>query len=147
LVFARQELPLVRQIATNENLSARGGYILREAQCSERRVTLLATGSEVSIALAARETLEAQGIGTAVVSLPCWELFDAQDAAYRETVLGQGVRVGVEAAVRQGWDAYLGSNGGFVGMSSFGASGPKDELYAYFGITPEAVVVEAIRLL
>jgi transketolase len=97
--------------------------------------------------VAARETLEAQGIGTAVVSMPCWELFDAQDAAYREAVLGQGVRVGVEAAVRQGWDAYLGGSGGFVGMSSFGASGPKEKLYAHFGITAQAVVEQAFKRL
>jgi transketolase len=147
LVFARQELPLVRQAAGSENLSARGGYVLQEAQRGERRVTLLSTGSEVSIAAAARAMLEAQGIGTAVVSMPCWELFDAQDAAYRETVLGQGVRVGVEAAVRQGWDVYLGSNGGFVGMSSFGASGPKETLYTHFGITADAVVEQALKRL
>jgi transketolase len=147
LVFARQELPLVRQAATAENLSTRGGYVLQEAQSGERRVTLLATGSEVSIAVAARALLEAQGIGTAVVSLPCWELFDAQDAAYREAVLGKGVRVGVEAAVRQGWDAYLGNSGGFVGMSSFGASGPKETLYAHFGITAQAVVEQALKRL
>ena len=79
--------------------------------------------------------------------MPCWELFHQQDVAYRQHVLGQGVRIGIEAAVRQGWDAYLGLEGGFVGMSGFGASGPADELYKLFGITPEAVVAEAHRLL
>jgi transketolase len=79
--------------------------------------------------------------------MPCWELFNAQDTAYRHSVLGTGVRVGVEAAVRQGWDAYLGLDGGFVGMTGFGASGPADELYKLFNITPEAVVAEAKRLL
>ena len=106
---------------------------------------LLAAGS-----VQAREALEAEGIATAVVSLPCWELFNAQDAAYRQSVLGdaaQGVRVGIEAAVRQGWDAYLGIDGGFVGMTGFGASGPADELYKLFNITPEAVVAEAHRQL
>lgn len=147
MVFARQSLPLVRQDATRENLTSRGAYVLYEAACGIRQVTLLATGSEVLLAVQAREQLEAQGIATAVVSMPCWELFHQQDAAYRQHVLGQGVRVGIEAAVRQGWDAYLGLDGGFVGMSGFGASGPADELYKLFGITPEAVVAEAHRLL
>jgi transketolase len=148
LVFARQALPLVRQNHTPENLSAQGGYILTEAACGPRQVTLLATGSEVLLATVARDELEKQGIGTAVVSLPCWSLFDAQDATYRQQVLGIGtVRVGIEAAVRQGWDRYLGDQGGFVGMTGFGASGPADALYRLFGITPEAVVAEARRLL
>ncbi|ADV00110.1 transketolase [Alicycliphilus denitrificans] len=147
LVFARQNLPLVRTAHAPENLSARGGYVLREAACGARQVTLLATGSEVALALAAREALEQAGIATAVVSLPCWELFDQQDAAYRREVLGSGVRVGVEAACRLGWDAYLGDRGGFVGMTGFGASGPADALYKLFDITPEAVAREARRLL
>ncbi len=148
LVFARQALPLVRLNYTPANLSARGGYILTEAACGPRQVTLLATGSEVLLATKARDELEKQGIGTAVVSLPCWSLFDAQEAAYRQQVLGTGtVRVGIEAAVRQGWDRYLGDQGGFVGMTGFGASGPADALYRLFGITPEAVVAEARRLL
>jgi transketolase len=150
LVFARQSLPLVRNMHTPGNLASRGGYVLHEAACSARQVTLLATGSEVALAVTAREQLEASGIATAVVSLPCWELFNAQDAAYRQSVLGdatQGVRVGVEAAVRQGWDAYLGMDGGFVGMTGFGASGPADALYKLFNITPESVVAEARRLL
>ncbi|HRO82803.1 MAG TPA: transketolase, partial [Alicycliphilus denitrificans] len=147
LVFARQNLPLVRTAHAPGNLSARGGYVLREAACGARQVTLLATGSEVALALAAREALELGGIATAVVSLPCWELFDRQDAAYRREVLGSGVRVGVEAACRLGWDAYLGDRGGFVGMAGFGASGPADALYRLFDITPEAVAREARRLL
>jgi transketolase len=150
LVFARQSLPLVRTMHTPGNLASRGGYVLHEAACGPRQVTLLATGSEVALAVAAREQLEASGIATAVVSLPCWELFNAQDAAYRQSVLGdaaQGVRVGIEAAVRQGWDAYIGIEGGFVGMTGFGASGPADALYKLFNITPEAIVAEARRLL
>jgi transketolase len=92
--------------------------------------------------------LEAQGVGTAVVSLPCWELFETQHAEYKEQVLGvSGIRVGVEAAIRQGWDAYLGLRGGFVGMSGFGDSGSKDDLYKHFGITAEAVVAKALALL
>jgi transketolase len=147
LVFARQNLPLVRTAHTAENLSARGGYVLREAARGPRQVTLLATGSEVSLALAARDLLEQGGIATAVVSLPCWELFDQQDGAYRRQVLGCGVRVAVEAACRLGWDAYLGERGGFVGMKGFGASGPAEALYRLFDITPEAVAGEARRLL
>ncbi len=150
LVFARQSLPLVRTKHTAGNLAGRGAYVLHEAACGPRQVTLLATGSEVLLAVQAREALEAEGIATAVVSLPCWELFNAQDAAYRQSVLGdaaQGVRVGIEAAVRQGWDAYLGIDGGFVGMTGFGASGPADALYKLFNITPEAIVAEARRLL
>jgi transketolase len=154
LVFARQELPLVRISQTDgklgdENLCAKGGYVLQEAACEERRVTLLATGSEVVLAMQARAQLEAQGIGAAVISLPCWELFDAQSAAYRAGVLGQPgtVRIGIEAAVRQGWEAYLGERSAFVGMNSFGASGPAPALYEKFGITAQAVVQNALKLL
>jgi transketolase len=97
--------------------------------------------------VAAREQLESSGIATAVVSMPCWELFNAQHENYRQSILGKGARVGIEAAVRQGWDAYLGLEGGFVGMSSFGASGPAHDLYKRFNITPEAVVTKARNLL
>ena len=147
LVFARQSLPLVRTMHTPSNLSSRGAYVLHEAACGPRLVTLLATGSEVALAVTAREQLEALGLGTAVVSMPCWELFNAQDTNYHQSVLGQGVRIGIEAAVRQGWDAYLGIDGGFVGMNGFGASGPADALYKLFNITAEAVVAEAKRKL
>ncbi|WP_310613660.1 transketolase [Limnohabitans sp.] len=147
MVFARQSLPLVRHTHTTDNLTRRGAYVLHEAACGLRKVTLLATGSEVLLAVQAREQLEAAGVGTAVVSMPCWELFNVQDTAYKHSVLGTGVRVGIEAAVRQGWDAYLGIDGGFVGMKGFGASGPADELYKLFNITPEAMVAEAKRLL
>jgi transketolase len=149
LVFARQSLPLVRTTHTTDNLCARGGYVLHEAACGPRQVTLLATGSEVALVVTAREALEARGVGTAVVSLPCWELFDQQPDDHRRGVLGPpgGVRVAVEAAVRQGWDAYLGHRGGFVGMKGFGASGPADALYQLFGITAGAVEAEALRLL
>jgi transketolase len=154
LVFARQSLPLVRQTHVAENLSRRGGYVLQESTIGSRQVTLLSTGSEVALCLEARDALQAQGVGTAVVSLPCWELFDAQDDTYKAHVLGangengvKGVRVGVEAAIRQGWDQYLGMNGSFVGMSSFGDSGSKEDLYKHFGITAEAVVAKALKLL
>jgi len=148
LVFARQALPVVRRSHVRDNLSRRGGYVLAEGEGGARAVTLLSTGSEVAIAMQARERLQAEGIPTAVVSMPCCERFDAQDAAYRADVLKPGsVRVAVEAAVRFGWDRYLGERGGFVGMTGFGASGPADALYEKFGITPAAVVAEAKRLL
>ena len=147
IVFARQSLPLVRHTHTPDNLTGRGAYVLHEATCSHRQVTLLATGSEVLLAVQAREQLEAIGVGTAVVSMPCWELFNMQDAAYRQSVLGTGVRVGVEAAIRQGWDAYLGIDGGFVGMTGFGASGPAEELYKLFEITPDAIVAKTRHML
>ena len=148
LIFARQALPLVRRTHEAENLSRRGGYVLREAEVGPRQVTLMSTGSEVAIALQAREHLEGQGVPTAVVSMPSCERFDAQDAAYRASVLPPGgVRVVVEAAVRFGWDRYLGERGGFIGMAGFGASGPADALYEHFGIVPSAVVAEAKRLL
>jgi transketolase len=151
LVFARQPLPRVRRTPAaggDANACRRGAYVLAEAQGGPRQVTLLATGSEVALALAAREQLEAGGVPTAVVSMPCWDLFDEQDEAYREQALGPAtVRVGIEAAVRFGWDRWLGPRGGFVGMSGFGASGPADALYRHFGITVEAIVAEARRLL
>jgi transketolase len=148
LVFARQELPLVRTTHVEENLSRRGAYVLAEADGSSRAVTLTATGSELSIAVRAREMLQAQGIATAVVSMPSWELFSSQDAAYRSMVLGvDSVRVACEAAVRFGWERWIGETGGFIGMPGFGASGPADVLYQYFGITPEAVVAKARELL
>jgi transketolase len=176
LVFARQALPRVRSLAAvsnaggavraeqgvrveqgvqgeqgeqgGDNLSRQGAYVLAEAQGSARRVTLLATGSEVAIAVRARLALQALAIPTAVVSMPCWELFEAQPAAYRSAVLGPGtVRVGIEAALRFGWDRYLGEHGRFVGMRGFGASGPAEALYRHFGITEEAVVNAALAAL
>jgi len=148
LVFARQVLPTVRLVHVADNLSRRCAYVLAEGDDGVRAVTLLATGSEVAIAMQAREQLQADGIPTAVVSMPCCERFDVQDAAYRAEVLAQGsVRVAVEAAVRFGWDRYLGEGDGFVGMTGFGASGPADALYELFGITAVAVAAEAKRLL
>ena len=145
LVFARQSLPALRHDGGAENRSARGAYVLQEAEGGPRRVTLISTGSEVQIAVEARAQLQAEGIPTAVVSMPCWSLFEAQDAAYRKAVLGAGaVRVAVEAAVKFGWERWIGEEGGFVGMTGFGASGPADALYRHFGITAEAVA-EAAR--
>jgi transketolase len=143
LIFARQPLPPVRQGDTGENLSLRGAYVLAEADGGARRATVFATGSEVAVALKARSILQAEGVPTAVVSMPCWELFDAQGRRYQQQVIGEGtVRVAVEAAVRQGWDRYIGTDGGFVGMNGYGASGPEDELLVHFGITAEKVAAE-----
>ena len=148
LVFARQALPHVRRMHTSANLSRRGAYVLVEAEGGRREVTLLATGSEVVLAQKARDELQAAGTPTAVVSMPSWELFAAQDANYRLSVLGADtVRVACEAALRFGWDRWLGERGGFVGMTGFGASGPAEVLYPHFGITAEAIVAEARRLL
>ncbi len=146
MVLTRQGLAPQRKTHKDENLSARGAYILAEGKGgrAKRKVTLLATGSEVEIAMAARDMLQKDGVSAAVVSMPCWELFDAQDAAYRNKVLGKGtVRVGVEAAMRFGWDKYVGPDGGFVGMTGFGASAPAPELYEHFGITAANVAAEA----
>ena len=144
IVLSRQGLPALRREHTTDNVCARGAYVLAEAN-GDRQVTLLATGSEVAVALAARELLQEEGIGTAVVSMPCWELFDEQDEDYRKQVLGPGtLRVAVEAAVRLGWDRYIGDDGRFVGMTSFGASAPAEHLYEHFGITA-AAVAEAAR--
>ncbi len=149
MVLSRQGLPAVRDTHTDENLCARGGYVLRDAEGGDRRVTLMATGSEVAVALAARDALQAEGIPTAVASMPCFELFDEQDEAYRASVLGdpKGVRVAVEAAIGMGWDRYLGIDGGFVGMTGFGASAPAPQLFEHFGITADAVVAEAKKRL
>ncbi|MCU0801804.1 MAG: transketolase [Rhodobacteraceae bacterium] len=153
MALSRQNLPTVRKVHTNQNMVAKGGYVLAEA-VAKRQVILMATGSEVEIALKAKDMLEAQGIGTRVVSMPCMELFAAQDAAYRRKVLPPGpVRVAIEAGVRQGWDAFLLGTGGregkaaFVGMTGFGASAPAERLYAEFGITAEATVAAAKAML
>jgi transketolase len=145
LALSRQKTPAVRVDATvTENLSARGAYELAPSTRGPAEVTLFASGTEVAIALDARELLQDEGIGARVVSTPCWALFDAQPADYRlETIGGSPVRVAVEAGVRQGWERFIGEDGGFVGMSSFGASAPYERLYREFGITGEAVAAEA----
>ncbi|MDA9433674.1 transketolase [Bradyrhizobium sp. CCBAU 51627] len=147
-ILSRQALRPVRTAHSNENLSARGGYVLAEATGGARRVTLLATGSEVAVALDAKGLLEKQNIPTAVVSMPCWEAFEQQEVSYRQSVLGKDVlRVGIEAAVRLGWERYIGDAGIFVGMSGFGASGPGEELFRHFGITAENIVTKVLQRL
>jgi transketolase len=142
LVLSRQSLPTMRTEYA-ENCCARGGYVLAEA-AGQRAATVIATGSEVSIAMAARESLAAEGVNIAVVSLPCWELFSQQDEAYRAQVLGGAPRIGVEAASGFGWERWLGNDGIFIGMTDFGASAPYEDLYKHFGITPEAIAA-AVR--
>ncbi len=140
LALSRQKTAAVRTAAASENLSARGAYELKAAN-GEAKATLFATGTEVPVALKAAETLEAEGTPTRVVSVPCFELFFQQPKAYRDQVLGRGtVRVAVEAAIQQGWERFIGEDGGFVGMTGFGASAPAEVLYEKFGITAEAVV-------
>ncbi len=138
LALTRQNLPLLRKSA-QENLTAKGGYILA-GDAKKRQATIIATGSEVSLAMEARAKLAEEGIEVTVVSMPCCELFDAQPEPYREEVLGHAPRVAVEAASKFGWERYVGEKGDIIGMDGFGASGPAGELYKYFGITVEEVV-------
>ncbi len=146
MTLSRQKVPAVRDSAT-ENLSARGAYELVAAS-GPAQVTIFASGSEVSVAVAARGLLEAEGVPARVVSTPCWELFDAQSPTYQAQVIGAApVRVAVEAGVRQGWDRFIGEHGAFVGMTGFGASAPAEVLFQHFGITAEAVAAAAKRKL
>jgi len=142
LCLSRQGLPTLRTEHVAENLTARGAYVLREVE-GDRDITLIATGSEVEIACAAADALKAEGIKTAVVSAPCFELFAHQDAAYRLSVLGTAPRIGIEAAIRQGWDSLLRPEDGFIGMTGFGASAPAPELYEHFGITAAHTAAKA----
>jgi len=147
LALTRQNLPAVRTRFVEENLSARGAYELSPAS-DKAEVSIFASGSEVAIALEAQAELEKKGIPARVVSVPCFELFQAQPAAYRHQVIGTApARVAVEAAIRMGWDEIIGSDGAFVGMTGFGASAPYKDLYRHFGITSEAVVAAALAAL
>ena len=145
MVLTRQGVPTLRAEHTDENLCARGAYVLAEADggAGNRLATLIATGSEVSIAMAARDQLQADGVPVAVVSMPSWELFNEQDASYQDGVLGNTKRIAIEAAVRFGWDRYLREGDTFIGMAGFGASAPAAQLYEHFGITAEAIVSAA----
>jgi len=144
MALSRQGLPTLRD-ATDDNKCAKGAYVLAEAE-GPRAVTLLATGSEVMLAMQAREVLKTQGIAAAVVSVPCFELFEKQDEAYRASVLGTAPRIAIEAGIRMGWDSLIGEKGVFIGMKDFGASAPADKLYAHFGITSDAVIAAAKKL-
>ena len=147
LVLSRQNLPMLRQAEPSDNLSAAGAYVLR-GTTGPRDLTLLATGSEIEIAVAAADALAAQhSIAAAVVSMPSWELFEAQPDDVRARVLGSAPRIGIEAAARLGWDRWIGERGVFIGMTGFGASAPAADLYRHFGITADAAVATALRLL
>ena len=149
LALTRQNLPALRTGGdASENHCARGAYVLAEAEGGERQATLMATGSEVSLAMEARKLLAARGIRAAVVSMPSWELFARQSARYQRAVLGGSrvAKVAAEAALGFGWERHLGARGAFVGMSGFGASAPAPDLYRHFGITPEAVAEAAAAL-
>jgi transketolase len=146
LALTRQNVATVRTTHTDENLTAKGAYELVGDKAA--KVTLLATGSEVEIALKARELLAAEGIAARIVSMPCWALFEEQPETYRDATLGPGtVKVAVEAGVREGWDRYIGPKGKFIGMHGFGSSGPYKDVYKHFGITPEAVADAAKQML
>ncbi len=140
LALTRQGLPMLRN-SVAENLTAKGGYVISDvSKGKERQATIIATGSEVSLAVEAQQKLREEGIEVAVVSMPCTELFDAQSKDYKEKVLGKAPRVAVEAAAKYGWERYVGLDGKIIGMDGFGASGPAGELYKHFGITVDAVV-------
>jgi transketolase len=147
LALSRQNLPALRLRFVDENMCARGAYELSPAN-GKAEISLFATGSEVSIAIATQAELEKKGVPTRVVSVPCFELFRAQPAAYRHAVIGSApARVAVEAAIRMGWDEIIGTDGAFVGMKGFGASAPHKDLYKHFGITAEAVVAAGMEAL
>ncbi len=144
LCLTRQGVPALRD-DSEENKVAKGAYVLREPE-GGREVTILATGSEVSLAMEAAEKLAERGIAAAVVSMPCWELFEEQPEDYRSSVLGTAPRIAVEAAMPLGWEKWIGEKGRFIGMHSFGASAPGPELYEHFGITVENVITAAEEL-
>ncbi|MDR0407021.1 MAG: transketolase [Holosporales bacterium] len=148
LLLTRQHVPLVRsKTKWNANYAALGGYILEE-DTPERQFTLLATGSEVSIAVQAKKLLNAQGFQGAVVSLPCWELFEQQDSGYKQKVLGfTSVRVSIEAGSTFGWEKYIGKKGQAFGVDRFGSSGKAEDLFQFFGLTPEAVQTKVIEMI
>jgi transketolase len=142
LALTRQGVPVLRTTHTDENLSAKGGYLLIDPD-GRRDVTLIGTGSELSLAVEAAKALAGEGIAAAVVSMPCFELFKAQAESYRNAVLGSAPRIAVEAALEFGWERWLGPDGAFIGMHGFGASAPAQDLYKHFGITAEAVAAKA----
>jgi transketolase len=142
LILSRQALPTFdRSVVAAADGVARGAYVLVDADDGSPDVILMATGSEVQLAVAAREELAAEGIGARVVSMPCWELFDRQPQSYRDEVLPPAVRarVGIEQASSLGWDRYVGDGGAVVAMHTFGASAPLKQLLGKFGFTPDAV--------
>jgi transketolase len=147
MALTRQNVPQIRKTRDERNLCVTGAYEISPAP-DKAQVSIFATGSEVSIAVEAQKLLAAEGIAARVVSVPCFELFLAASDDVRRNVIGNApIKVGVEAAIRQGWDAIIGSDGAFVGMTTFGASAPYKELYQHFGITPERVAEAALSKL
>jgi transketolase len=144
LCLSRQAMPTFREVGGEQNLVAFGAYVVVEPEHA-RDVTLIATGSEISIALHAAQLLASVSVHAAVVSAPCFELFRQQSREYRTAVLGRVPRIGVEAAVEGDWARWLGDDGEFVGMTGFGASAPAETLYREFGITADAVAKAALR--
>jgi transketolase len=148
MALSRQKTPAVRTEPAAENLCALGAYELAPAEGGAAKASIFATGTEVAVALAARNLMQSRGVPTRVVSVPCFELFEKQTKGYRASVIGKAkARVAVEAAVRQGWERFIGETGAFVGMKGFGASAPHERLYAEFGITAEAVAEAALEQL
>jgi transketolase len=146
LALTRQNLPQLRTAFDTQNRCAHGAYELIPAGGGKADVSLFASGSEIAIAAAAQKLLAAHQVAARVVSVPCFELLAAAPKAERKAIVGDApFNVAVEAGIRQGWDAIIGSDGAFVGMSSFGASAPYKELYQHFGITPEAVAEAALK--
>ena len=145
LALSRQDVPQLRLDAGAEILTARGAYVIRQFGTG-RDVTLIATGTEVALAVTAAEALQARGLAVAVVSMPSWELFEAQSATYRAEVLGNAPRIAVEAAGKFGWTRYVASEQDVIGMPGFGASAPAERLYQEFGITAEAIIARALAL-
>ncbi|HEX8308231.1 MAG TPA: transketolase [Allosphingosinicella sp.] len=146
LALTRQNLPLLR-LEPGENLCALGAYRLRSAAAA-RQVVLVATGSEVEVAIAAADALEARGIGADIVSMPCWSLFDSQDEEYRRGLLPENVlKVSIEAGTTLGWEHYVGPRGVAVGLDRFGASAPAEDLFKRFGFTAEAIVPRIVAAL
>ncbi|WP_374298671.1 transketolase [Paracoccus sp. (in: a-proteobacteria)] len=145
LALSRQDVPQLRLEAGDENLTAKGAYVIRQFG-EGRDVTLIATGTEVQLAVQAAEALHADGLNVAVVSMPSWELFDAQPEDYRKATLGDAPRIAVEAAGKFGWTRYVASEDDVIGMNGFGASAPIDRLYQEFGITTDAIIARAKAL-
>lgn len=146
LALSRQAVPQLRTDASSENLSERGGYVIRSFG-DNRDITLLATGTEVSLAVEAAQEMHKNGIGVAVVSMPSWELFEKQSTQYRAEILGNAPRIAIEAAGKFGWTRYVATEDDVIGMDGFGASGPAEELYEKFGITLDAILARATLLL
>lgn len=145
MALSRQDVPQLRLEAGSENLTAKGAYVIRQFK-ADRDVTLIATGTEVALAVEAAEALEADGYGVAVVSMPAWDLFDAQPQAYQDEVLGTAPRIAIEAAGKFGWTRYVASEADVIGMPGFGASAPAERLYQEFGITKAAIITRTKAL-